>query len=206
MSALVESPAALQLDLPLFDPPASPAPAPVAGGTARRILIDGQWIAYELVRARRRSIGFMIDDRGLRVSAPRWITLGQIESAVHEKSRWIVRKLIEWREHAQRRERLAVRWEAGGTVTHLGRALTLRPEPHARGVRLESRMSCRPGCKNRPARSSASGSPTGARSWACSPRAGNSLQPARDGAAAPPKARYASTGAWSTFPLRSSTT
>jgi predicted metal-dependent hydrolase len=140
------SPVALQLDLPLFEPPVSPcATTPVAGGAARRILIEGQWIQYELIRARRRSIGFIIDDRGLRVSAPRWITVGQIESAVHEKSRWIVRKLIEWREHAQRRERLAVRWESGGTVTHLGRPLTLCLEAHARGVRLEADNALRIG-------------------------------------------------------------
>jgi predicted metal-dependent hydrolase len=145
MSAQAGSPAALQLDLPLFDSSAPSPLASVAGSSARRVLIEGQWIQYELIRARRRSIGFMIDDRGLRVSAPRWITLGQIESAVQEKSRWIVRKLIEWREHAQRRERLAVRWEPGGTVTHLGRPLTLCPEPHARGVRLETDQGLRIG-------------------------------------------------------------
>lgn len=145
MSTAASAPAALQLDLPLFEPTAPPAPSSVAGSSARRVLLEGRWIHYELIRARRRSIGFVIDDRGLRVSAPRWITLGQIESAVQEKSRWIVRKLIEWREHAQRRERLAVRWEAGGTVTHLGRPLTLCPEPHARGVRLESDAALRIG-------------------------------------------------------------
>jgi len=140
MSAPTAKPAALQLDLPLFDAPIMPPAAPTAlrSAPARKILIEGEWVAYELQRARRRSIGFLIDDRGLRVTAPKWVTLGQIESAVQEKSRWIARKLIEWREHAQRRERLAVRWEQGGTVAHMGQPLTLSPEPHARGVRLEN--------------------------------------------------------------------
>ena len=133
-------PAALQLDLPLFDGPDTPqtTSGPARSGSERRVLIEGQWILYELQRARRRSIGFLIDDRGLRVTAPKWVTLGQIESALNEKSRWIARKLVEWREHTQRRERLAVRWEQGGKVAHLGQALTLSPEPHARGVRLDT--------------------------------------------------------------------
>lgn len=135
------APAALQLDLPLFDAPLFDTPAPSSPGgasaTSRRILLTGQWVHYELLRARRRSIGFMIDDQGLRVSAPKWVTLLQIETALQEKSRWILRKIVEWREHAQRRERLAVRWEAGGTIAHLGRPLTLAPDPSVRGVRLE---------------------------------------------------------------------
>jgi predicted metal-dependent hydrolase len=128
-------PAALQLDLPLFD--ATPPAAGTAPGSGRRVLLAGQWVHYELLRARRRSIGFLIDDQGLRVSAPRWVTLGQIESALQEKSAWILRKIIEWRAHAQRRERLAVRWEAGGLIAHLGRSLTLQPDPGVRGVQLD---------------------------------------------------------------------
>jgi predicted metal-dependent hydrolase len=139
--------AALQLSLPLFDPPpastsrgpqgdAPPAPptvtgtpraTPPANPRGRRIArLAGHPVEYELRRSRRRTIGFYVDDTGLRVTAPRWVTLAEIESALAGKEQWILRKLVEWREHARRRERLAVRWEDGGTVTVLGRELTMR--------------------------------------------------------------------------------
>jgi len=155
--------AALQLTLPLFDVPAAPPPkfvpsgsppvgrdgpapparppaAPPRGaaGRGQRIARLGEHqVVYELRRSRRRTIGFYVDDAGLRVTAPRWVSLTDIESALADKSRWILRKLVEWREHAQRRERLAVRWEDGGSVAYLGRTLTLRVDPGARSVALE---------------------------------------------------------------------
>jgi predicted metal-dependent hydrolase len=88
--------------------------------------LGGHAVEYELRRSRRRTIGFYVDDTGLRVTAPRWVTLTEIDAALADKERWILRKLVEWREHAKRRERLSVRWEDGGTVAYLGRDLTMR--------------------------------------------------------------------------------
>ena len=45
---------------------------------------DEQPIGFVLLRSRRRSIGFVITDDGLRVTAPNWVTLGQIDDAVRE--------------------------------------------------------------------------------------------------------------------------
>jgi predicted metal-dependent hydrolase len=124
-------------------PPGRPAPgpaqppAPTPGADAPRVTPSGatrgrriarlgeHHVEYELRRSRRRTIGFYVDDTGLRVTAPRWVTLGEIDAALIGKQRWILRKLVEWRDHAQRRERLAVRWEDGGTVAYLGRSLTM---------------------------------------------------------------------------------
>jgi predicted metal-dependent hydrolase len=155
--------AALQLTLPLFDAPVAPPPRiappgrPPVGrhgpvprppaaepppprgsvGRSQRVARLGEHhVVYELRRSRRRTIGFYVDDAGLRVTAPRWVSLADIESALDDKSRWILRKLVEWRDHAQRRERLAVRWENGGSVAYLGRTLTLRIDPDARAVTL----------------------------------------------------------------------
>jgi predicted metal-dependent hydrolase len=148
--------AALQLTLPLFDqiaptPVRAPAsrpvpPAPNAGGTpvahapgtSRRLTrLGGHPVEYELRRSRRRTIGFCVDDSGLRVTAPRWVGIAEIDSALSAKEAWILRKLVEWREHAGRRERLAVRWEDGGTVAFLGRTLTMRLDAGARGVSVD---------------------------------------------------------------------
>jgi len=127
--------AALQLPLPLFElPPTAPAaPTPAPTGL-RSTLLGAQPVHYELRRSRRRTIGFAIDDRGLRVTAPRWVPLAEVERALQEKSRWILRKLIEWRAHQARRERVSVRWQHGATLRYLGSALTLAIDPDARGV------------------------------------------------------------------------
>ena len=51
----------------------------------REVNTDEQPIGFVLLRSRRRSIGFVITDDGLRVTAPNWVTLGQIDDAVREK-------------------------------------------------------------------------------------------------------------------------
>ncbi len=129
------SDAALQLSLPLFDfERAAPPPAVTAPGGARLTLLHAQPVHYELTRSRRRTIGFAIDDRGLRVTAPRWVPLLEIERALQQKADWILRKLLEWRTHSARREQMAVRWQDGAPLRLLGETLTLTIDPHARGV------------------------------------------------------------------------
>jgi predicted metal-dependent hydrolase len=122
------------------DPPGlEPRATPPARG--RRVAQLGDHsVEYELRRSRRRTIGFFVDDTGLRVTAPRWVTLTEIDAALADKERWILRKLVEWRNHAQRRERLAVRWEDGGTVTYLGRDLTMRVHAGTPTVALEGEV------------------------------------------------------------------
>lgn len=115
--------AALQLNLPLFDTLRRVEPKPAPG--IRLIRLEQQLVEYRLRRSARRTIGFLVDDRGLSVTAPRWVTLGAIEEALLEKAAWIVRKLDEWRQHALRRERLSIRWEDGANVPFLGSDLRL---------------------------------------------------------------------------------
>ena len=81
---------------------------------------------YALLRSKRRSIGFLIDDDGLRVTAPKWVTLAEIENAIREKQRWIFNKLNDRREHSARRLQPQMRWQDGGTLPYLGTELTLR--------------------------------------------------------------------------------
>jgi predicted metal-dependent hydrolase len=125
--------AALQLALPLFglagrdDPRATPLSPGRAGGQRRHARVGHQVIEYELRRSKRRSIGFMIDGEGLRITAPRHVTLTEVDAALAEKSRWVSRKLDEWRDHAQRREQMAIRWEFGGQLSYLGQPLVLVP-------------------------------------------------------------------------------
>jgi predicted metal-dependent hydrolase len=114
--------------------PAPPIQAPLAptlplAGDKRRIVLDDQPLDYTLRRSKRRSIGFLIEDDGLRITAPKWVTLGEIESAIREKQRWIFTKLMEQRERAARRLQPDMKWQDGATLPYLGQNVTLRIEP-----------------------------------------------------------------------------
>jgi predicted metal-dependent hydrolase len=130
---------ALQLD---FFAPASPTPAaspsppandsnrstppatPAAPGK-RRLQMREHVLDYSLRRSKRRSIGFIIDDEGLHVAAPRWVTIAEIEGAIREKERWVFAKLAERRERTARM-RAPMVWCDGATLPYLGREVVLR--------------------------------------------------------------------------------
>ena len=134
-------PAPPKADAPGMDPgksrsnPLAPTdPTDERPAKLRTALLRNQAVAWELVRSRRRTIGFQIDHRGLRVSAPRWVPVSEIEGALQEKGDWILRKLAEWREHERRRQESAPTWEAGSSVRHLGRNLRIELSQSVRGV------------------------------------------------------------------------
>jgi predicted metal-dependent hydrolase len=123
---------------PLVDQPAPPhspssttppVPSPSAKGK-RRIQLNEHVLDYSLLRSKRRSIGFLIDDDGLRITAPRWVPLAEIESAIREKQRWIFAKLNERRERSARRLQPQMQWRDGATLPYLGTDITLRILSH----------------------------------------------------------------------------
>jgi predicted metal-dependent hydrolase len=98
-------------------------------GDLRRVQLQGTWLTYQLQRSKRRSIGFLINEDGLRITAPRWVTLADIEKAIHEKQTWILRKLAERRELTARRARPVMQWCDGARLPYLGNEITLRITP-----------------------------------------------------------------------------
>src|SRR5262245_42480714 len=138
--APVESPpmqSPFQLLLDLFDEPkpappaARPAPraedlVPVPGEPLDQVLapqhfrhpdanretrLDEVVVAYEFRRAKRKNIGFTVGPEGLVVSAPRWVPIAEVESAIRAKSRWIVNKLEAARERQERLEAARIEWK-----------------------------------------------------------------------------------------------
>lgn len=105
---------------------------PVNGTRKRQILIQDQVLEYELRRSKRRSIGFLIGDDGLRITAPRWVTIADIEQAIREKQQWIIAKLREKRTQTERRLQATMRWEDGARLPYLGQHLHLRIVHHGR--------------------------------------------------------------------------
>lgn len=129
-----------QLSLFETEPPIAAPPAsetPLAPRARRELLLGEHRVGYELKRARRRSIGFVIDAQGLRVAAPRWVPLGDIERALHLKSDWILRKLVEQRERARRVEAARIDWRDGASVPVLGEPVRLKLAPAIAGAHFD---------------------------------------------------------------------
>ena len=90
---------------------------------SRRIALATCDVAYAFRRAKRRTIGMVIGPDGLEVSAPRWVTVGEIESTLHEKADWIVRKLVEMQDHQRRLGEARIQWRDGVVLRYLGASL-----------------------------------------------------------------------------------
>jgi predicted metal-dependent hydrolase len=86
----------------------------------RRIQLGNTDVAYAFRRAKRRTIGMAVGPDGLEVSAPRWVTVGEVESALREKSDWIARKLVEMQERQQQLGAARIVWADGVVLPYLG--------------------------------------------------------------------------------------
>lgn len=86
----------------------------------REAILGELRVTYEFRRARRRNIGFVVGPEGLVVTAPKWVPLYEIDAALKEKSKWIVRKLQEARERGERLESARIEWKDGASFPFLG--------------------------------------------------------------------------------------
>lgn len=110
-----------------FAPPTSSAPpkAPLApdGTKLRTLVLGSRTLYYRLKRSSRKSIGFAIDGSGLTITAPRWVTIADIETAIAEKQRWIFAKLTEWQTRVEQRALPRVEWRDGAELPYLGKPM-----------------------------------------------------------------------------------
>ena len=101
-------------------------------------------VAYEFKRGKRRTIGFSVGPDGLVVSAPNWVTLHEVDAALQEKSKWIVRKLGETRERHQRLVSNRIEWRNGTQILFLGQPVTVVLDPRhgfgAVGAELQTHL------------------------------------------------------------------
>ena len=130
---------------PAPDLPAAPLPTFRHPRAGREVLLSGHRVAYEFRRSRRRSIGFVVGADGLTVSAPRWVGQTEVEAALREKSRWILRKLQEQAERARRMEQSRIDWRDGTTVPFLGEPLIVVIDPRVAGAHLNADAQALPG-------------------------------------------------------------
>ena len=94
-----------------------------ADETPRTIAIGDRVVPYILRRARRRTIGFSVDHRGLRVGVPRRASLAEVESLIRRHGDWVAQKLDEW--HSRSRPQ-PLKIVDGVNVPLLGEALEVR--------------------------------------------------------------------------------
>lgn len=95
----------------------------------REAILGNSVVAYEFRRARRRTIGFMVGPEGLTVSAPKWVPLHEVDTAVLHKSGWILRKLGDAHERHQRTESARIEWRPGAVFPYLGEKVAVVLDP-----------------------------------------------------------------------------
>ena len=98
----------------------------------RRIQLGHTDVAYAFRRSKRRTIGMAVGPDGLEVSAPRWVTLGEVESALREKADWIARKLVEMGQRQQQLGAARIDWRHGVVLPYMGEPLQVLLDSSAR--------------------------------------------------------------------------
>jgi hypothetical protein len=73
------------------------------------------------------------------------VGVGEIESALREKGGWILRKLREQQERAQRLQQAKVDWRDGTSIPFLGEPVIIVLDPRATGAVLHSAADTLPG-------------------------------------------------------------
>ncbi len=144
--ALISPPSLPAAPAPQAAPPPEPRSAPEPSATlcsvltpavfrhpqaAREIKLNDHLVAYEFRRSKRRSIGFVVGVEGLSVNAPKWVGVGDVEAALREKGAWILRKLAEQQERAQRLQAAKVDWRDGTSIPFLGEPVIVVLDPRA---------------------------------------------------------------------------
>jgi predicted metal-dependent hydrolase len=106
-------------------------------------------VQYELRRARRRTIGFIVSDEGLVVAAPRWVGQADIDAALVAKARWILRKLMDQGERQTRLDAARVDWRHGTELPYLGEPLIVVLDARVDGAVLNDSAAALPGLARR---------------------------------------------------------
>ena len=115
----------------------TPQPALPEGARLRNVPTAHGMITFALLRSRRRSIGFVISNDGLRVTAPYWVSLKQIDEAVLEKSAWIQNKLAFWRQRHDSASEAQQAWRAATQLPYLGVTISVDIDTMARHAHFD---------------------------------------------------------------------
>ena len=113
------------------------ADTPQRSAGERQLALEGGVLGYRLIRARRRTLGILVGDRGVEVRAPRWVGVGEVEKFLREKEKWIWQHL---KDRCSKKE--AFQWNDGDSIALFGQPASLdirrvASEPRERAVLME---------------------------------------------------------------------
>lgn len=77
-------------------------------------------LEYHLERAQRKTVGFIVDEKGLTVRAPRWMSKAEIDRMVQEREGWIRKKLNQFSQWQSELGTAQVRFVDGAVLPYLG--------------------------------------------------------------------------------------
>lgn len=86
-------------------------------------------LGFVLLRSKRKSIGLVINEDGLQIRAPSWVSLGQIDAAVIQRADWILNKLRQRQERDAQHALATTQWINGGIVPYMGARIVLQVDP-----------------------------------------------------------------------------
>ncbi len=92
------------------------------------VQLGQHFVSYQLQRSKRRTIGFQITDNGLEVTAPRWVSLAEINAALVSKQRWILKNLLAQQAKPKIPAPAPIVWTSGAKLPYLGQEATLQVE------------------------------------------------------------------------------
>ncbi|MCL2309707.1 MAG: M48 family metallopeptidase [Proteobacteria bacterium] len=107
--------------------------------SVRTVTLQNTQLSYQLIRASRRSVSIRVEADTVVVRAPRWLTVHDVETALHERAAWIARTMAWWRRHA--RPLVSPAWQTEAEVLYRGVMLPL-------SVQLERKRGHKGGCKS----------------------------------------------------------
>jgi len=85
-----------------------------------------------LNRTRRKTVGMSIGQGMIRVNAPKWVPVSDIEHILQEKSKWLLARLAEWYQSEQHRLLPQQQWAHGASLQYLGKPMVLLLNPQNR--------------------------------------------------------------------------
>jgi predicted metal-dependent hydrolase len=114
---------------PIVNTPPGSAPS---ARKHRTVALQGHPVPWMLNRTRRKTVGMSIGQGMIRVNAPKWVPVSDIEHILQEKSKWLLARLAEWYQSEQHRLLPQQQWAHGATLQYLGKPMVLLLSPQNR--------------------------------------------------------------------------
>ncbi|MCR2746333.1 M48 family metallopeptidase [Limnobacter sp. YS8-69] len=101
-------------------------------------------------RSKRRSVGFLIGDNGLQISAPLRLSVTELHNIIQTKSRWIQQRLSQWETRSKQTMPLAILLAEGKPIPVRGEAYQLQTLPTRSKALLNpwTKSIALPACEN----------------------------------------------------------